>query len=117
MCSESGMVFSWNGGKDSTVLLHMIRVAIFMRRNALPLSIIDNTSEWSLHESKLLPDDAARDHYTVDEDEASIQTVFFSCSDMFPSLLSFTNDAARRYTILWRERSRSCSLVGCSSEY
>ena len=31
-CSVSGVAFSFNGGKDSTVLLHIIRAAI-----ALPL--------------------------------------------------------------------------------
>lgn len=29
-CSVSGVAFSFNGGKDSTVLLHIIRAAIIL---------------------------------------------------------------------------------------
>lgn len=37
-CRPDGTAFSFNGGKDSTVLLHIIRAAVAQRRRALAVN-------------------------------------------------------------------------------
>ncbi|KAL3157694.1 hypothetical protein ABBQ32_012130 [Trebouxia sp. C0010 RCD-2024] len=70
----SGVAFSFNGGKDSTVLLHIIRAAI-----ALPLSERTADLNGDVHGLK------------------GICSFVFERGDDFPQILDFTNEMSRQY--------------------
>ncbi|KAI5680764.1 hypothetical protein M9H77_01991 [Catharanthus roseus] len=70
------VAFSFNGGKDSTVLLHLLRAGYYL-----------HNAEKSLPNGDL------------DRDEISfpIQTIYFECPSAFPEINSFTYDTAAKY--------------------
>ncbi|KAJ9168543.1 hypothetical protein P3X46_020049 [Hevea brasiliensis] len=66
------LAFSFNGGKDSTVLLHLLRAGYFLHKGGQSCSDRDLTS-------------------------FPIRTIYFESSSAFPEISSFTYDTASSY--------------------
>lgn len=73
------VAFSFNGGKDSTVLLHLLRAGYFLHR-----------AEQSHANGDLI------DH----EFAFPIRTIYFESSSAFPEINSFTYETASTYNVL-----------------
>ncbi|KAI3436315.1 hypothetical protein D9Q98_002368 [Chlorella vulgaris] len=73
-----GVAFSFNGGKDSTVLLHLIRAAVEQRQQQ--------------HEAT-----ADGNGFTTDLPLGGVLTFFFHHDTDFPEILAFTHDTNKRY--------------------
>jgi molybdenum cofactor synthesis domain-containing protein len=73
----AGLALSLNGGKDSTVLLHLIRASVWMKRE-----------DWSLCDQTSVPPGNQLE---------SIITFFFDKPDDFPEVVEFTKETSKEY--------------------
>ncbi|PSC67404.1 FAD synthase [Micractinium conductrix] len=76
-----GVAFSFNGGKDSTVLLHLIRAATAQRRR--------------VHEAAAGVPNALADDLRL----GGLLTFFFHHDSDFPEVLEFTHSTSEQYTL------------------
>ncbi|KAL2229381.1 UNVERIFIED_CONTAM: FAD synthase [Sesamum indicum] len=76
--SVEEVAFSFNGGKDSTVLLHLLRAGYYMHKAGTNLSTRDPVN---------------------DETTFPIRTIYFESSSAFPEINSFTYDTAFVYKL------------------
>lgn len=99
-CSVSGVAFSFNGGKDSTVLLHIIRAAI-----ALPLP--ERTADLNENDRGEF-DKVKHSAYLVISSHFAarcpalaglkgICSFVFERGDDFPQILDFTDEMSQQY--------------------
>ncbi|KAG8374210.1 hypothetical protein BUALT_Bualt11G0107400 [Buddleja alternifolia] len=76
--SVEEVAFSFNGGKDSTVLLHLLRAGYYLHKAEKNLSTIDSGGA---------------------EIEFPIRTIYFESLSAFPEINSFTYDTASQYKL------------------
>ncbi|GAB2235791.1 hypothetical protein Droror1_Dr00026232 [Drosera rotundifolia] len=77
--SVEELAFSFNGGKDSTVLLHLLRAGYFLHKSG----------KESRHGGP-----------TGNESKFPIRTIYFESPSAFPEINSFTYELARTYNLL-----------------
>ena len=81
---EEGLALSLNGGKDSTVLLHLIRAGVYLRGRQRSGNNVQSESEASRRPL------------------GGITSFFFDTPDDFPEVVSFTKKTADEYDLSLR---------------
>ena len=108
----SGMCFSFNGGKDSTVVFHLIRLALAYRyfrdegNNSVKNSVSQSTSNYrdlptlnSSHTSSPSPKDQINVDKYINKKMQELNLIYFQITDQFPEILQFLNSMKEWYHV------------------